>query len=324
VAGSPSAAVDVAHLTKTYRSRRRGDVRAVDDVSFTVAPGEIVGLLGPNGAGKTTTIKSIATLVRPSGGAISVCGVDAIASPRRAVRHVGAILEGNRNVYWRLSVKDNLEFFAEIQGTPARRVRGEIAALLERFDLADKRDTPARMLSKGMQQKLALACVFIKHTPLLLLDEPTLGLDVEASYELRNLIRELAVADGRTILLSTHDMAVVQDVCERVVIISSGRVVADDRVANLLQLFQARAYSFTLAGDLDASLSDAIVARFPSAKIKTGRGETLIETEFARAEDLYELIDLLRARGASLESIDRTDINFEEVFLRIVREARTP
>jgi ABC-2 type transport system ATP-binding protein len=319
-----AAIVSVEHLTKVYRSRRRGDVKAVDDISFSVAAGEILGLLGPNGAGKTTTIKQIATLVRPTSGGITVDGVDAVRSPLEAVRRVGAILEGNRNIYWRLSVKENLEFFAEIQGIMARSVRGEVDVLLERFNLASKRDTPARMLSKGMQQKLALACVFIKRTPVLLLDEPTLGLDVEASHELRGLIREMAATDGRTVLLSTHDMAVVEDVCERVVIISNGRVVADDRVEKLMQLFHARAYAFVVPGDLPDPLRDAIAARFPTARVTTDPDKTTIDVEFPDAESLYDMVDVLRNAGCTIDSIDRREPNFEQVFLDIVRGANRP
>jgi ABC-2 type transport system ATP-binding protein len=313
--------LEVEGLTKVYRSRRRGDTTAVDDVSFSVAPGEIVGLLGPNGAGKTTTIKCISTLVYPTRGSITIDGTDAVARPRRAVAKVAALLEGNRNVYWRLTTKDNLEFFAEIQGISSRAVRVLIDELIERFGLASKRNTPARMLSKGMQQKLALACAFIKGTPLLLLDEPTLGLDVEASYELRQAIREMATEHGRTVVLSSHDMAVVQEVCERVIIISGGHVVTDDKVSNLIQLFRARAYTFTVSGVLSAEQRSHLEATFPMCSVETDHTHTVVDVEFPDGAGFYSLMDILRSSEVVVEAIDRRDPNLEEIFLRIVKGA---
>ena len=311
------AAVDVEGLRKVYTSRRRGDTVAVDDVSFSLRPGEIVGLLGPNGAGKTTTIKCICTLVKPSVGRVHVHGVDAIAHRHRALDHVTAVLEGNRNVWWRLTPVENLELFAGLQGISIRRVRTTIDGLLERFDLGSKRDTPARMLSKGMQQKLALACAVVKGTPVLLLDEPTLGLDVEASHELRGLIRELASTE-RTILLSSHDMSVVQDLCQRVIIVNAGRVVTDDSVSNLLALFRARAYRFTLADPLPPAHRSELERAFPLASVDG----TTIDVELEDAGGFYTLVDALRGAAAVIESVDRRDPDLEEVFLRIVRTQR--
>src|SRR4029077_21249393 len=152
--------VSVEDLTKVYRSRRRGEVRAVDGVSFDVRPGEIVGLLGPNGAGKTTTIKCLCTLVTPTSGRIVVDGVDARERPRAAVQKLAAVLEGTRNIYWRLSARENLEFFAALQGISRSSISSLIDGLLERFRLTEQRNADARTLSRGMQQKLAVACAF--------------------------------------------------------------------------------------------------------------------------------------------------------------------
>ncbi|MDW8110619.1 MAG: ABC transporter ATP-binding protein, partial [Candidatus Bipolaricaulota bacterium] len=236
--------LQVKNLTKVYRSRRRGDIVAVDNVSFRVYKNEVVGLLGPNGAGKTTTIKSICTILRPTSGEIWVDGADAIRNPRAALEKVAAVLEGNRNIYWRLTVRDNLEFFAGLQGQSLRSVRSYIDELIEMFNLQEKVKEQARTLSRGMQQKLAVACALVKRTPILLLDEPTLGLDVETSYELRWILKRMAEQGQRTILLSSHDMNVVQDICERVIIINHGRIVVDDRIENLKRLFTASAYRF--------------------------------------------------------------------------------
>ncbi len=301
-----------------YRTRRERVV-AVDRVSFEVGAGEVVGLLGPNGAGKTTTIKSLCTLVRPTSGSITIGGDDVLRHPRRALKRIAAVLEGNRNIYWRLSPRENMEFFAGLQGLPTRRVRPRIEELLERFRLGAKADTSARKLSRGMQQKLAVACALIKQTDVLLLDEPTLGLDVETSYELRDALKGMAHNDGRTILLSTHDMNVVQDVCDRVVVIHEGKVVTDDKVANLLDVFRARAYRFVLEGRLDDEVCRHLNDSFDLLTLHHTNHRSEIEVEFLESTMLYRLMDVLRASGAVIESIDRQDPNLEEIFLSIVR-----
>jgi ABC-2 type transport system ATP-binding protein len=311
--------VSVEGLTKVYRSRRRGEVKAVEDVSFTVEPGEIVGLLGPNGAGKTTTIKCLCTLVTPTGGRMTVDGVDVGSRPRAATRKLAAVLEGNRNIYWRLTPVENLEFFAAMQGLRRRSVTALIDELIERFGLTEARNADARTLSRGMQQKLAVACAFVQQTPILLLDEPTLGLDVETSLELRVMLRAMAADAGRTILLSSHDMDVVQDVCERVIIINNGRIVTADRISNLLGLFSVRAYRFTLQGRLDEARHAMMRDAFEGIQINPDGHATTIDVELLDGARFYEIIDLLRQSGAVIESIDRKDPDLDEVFLRIVR-----
>jgi len=309
----------VENLVKIYRNRSQGEVKAVDQISFSVGRNEVVGLLGPNGAGKTTTIKCTASLIRPTSGKVFIEGIDALRHPRAALEKIAAVLEGNRNVYWRLTVRDNLEFFAGLQGIPLRRVRGYIDELIEMFDLKEKINTQARALSRGMQQKLAVACALVKQTPLLLLDEPTLGLDVETSYELRWVLKEMAECGERTILLSSHDMSVVQDICERVIIINQGRIVVDDQIANLKKLFQASAYRFEIEGHLDPQQEAKLKERFELVKISRTDHHTVIEADVLDGQKVYEIIDVLKENGARLESVGRQYPDLEEIFLRIVR-----
>ena len=273
--------------------------------------------LGANGAGKTTTIKVICGLILPTAGRVEVFG---IASHRRqALRHVAAVLEGSRNVYWRLSVEENLAFFAGLQGIPPRKARKRIRELIALLGLEEKRRTTANLLSQGMKQKLALACALVKGTELLLLDEPTLGLDVETSHELRGLIRELAREGGRTVLLSSHDMGVVEDTCERVVILAQGKVVTDDRIDRLLGLFRTRAYRIVLSGHLPPGAAAVLRSRFPLLKLHPGDHGTTLEVELAPGYDFYELLDHLRETGAAIEEISRAEPDLEEVFLKIVK-----
>jgi ABC-2 type transport system ATP-binding protein len=309
--------IAVEELGKVFHSRRRGDVVAVEAVSFQVQRGEIVGLLGANGAGKTTTLKCLCGIVLATSGSIEVDGYDVRADPGRAGAHVAAVLEGNRNLYWRMTVRENIEFFAGLQQIGLREVASCRDELVERFGLATKLKTPARMLSRGMQQKLALACALARQTPVLVLDEPTLGLDVETSHELRAHLRELA--SERTILLSSHDMHVVEDVCDRVVVLASGRVVADDRVTNLMALFRAQAYRFELEGTLRNEDQEAVSRRFPTATITADGPRTTLDVEFTDVDGFYDLVDRVRAAGCRVTSVERQEVDLEQVFLRLVR-----
>ena len=316
-------AVRVQGLRKVYRRststgllrRDSGEVVAVERVDLVVQPGEVVGLLGPNGAGKTTTIKCLATLVRPTAGVVEIDGVDAVAHPRQAVGRVSALLEGNRNVYWRLTVRENLAFFAGLQGISAKTARPYGDELLERFGLADRADTPARKLSRGMQQKVAVACAVARRASVLLLDEPTLGLDVETSLELRAMVTALARDEGTTVLLSSHDMGVVQSVADRVVVVAHGRVLADAPVATLLAVSDVATYRIGLHGPLPTTTRAALDDAFPGWRDEAAG----IAVEVVDAEALYRLTDLLRATSAPLAHLSREEPDLEQVFLSLVR-----
>jgi ABC-2 type transport system ATP-binding protein len=313
-------AIEVEGLVKAYKRGKAGEVLAVNDVSFSARRNEVIGLLGANGAGKTTVIKCLSTLIRPDTGSIRICGLDAIAKPRAVTAHIASVLEGNRNIYWRLTPVENLRFFAGLHGISRRKAQPRIDELLTLFDLDGKASTQGRMLSRGMQQKLALASALVKETDVLLLDEPTLGLDVETSHELRRYLRQLAHQTGRTVLLSSHDMSLVEAVCERVVVIHRGRVVTDDRVSNLLELFRATGYSFTIKGRLPSGLEEGLRREFPLFELHTSDHTSAVTVDLRKPSHLYELVDQFRNAGLEIEAIDRQDPNLEQIFLSIVQE----
>jgi ABC-2 type transport system ATP-binding protein len=313
--------VKVEALTKVFRSRQRAAVTAVQDVSFTIAEQETVGLLGANGAGKTTTIKCMSGLVRPTSGTVELDGLSVWGEPRKAASKVSVVLEGNRNLYWRMTARENIDFFAGLQGIKRRSGIAFRDELLERMGLTEKARTPARMLSRGMQQKLALACALARKTPVLLLDEPTLGLDVEISLELRSYLRNLA-REGHSILISSHDMNVVQAVCDRVVVLVDGRIVADETVSNLLGLFRAQAYSFVLRPDISMHQTERLQKRFPLLSIRKEASDTVVEVEFADETGLYDIVDIFRSDGTVVRSIDRKEPNLEEIFINLIKKAR--
>jgi ABC-2 type transport system ATP-binding protein len=297
----PVPALEVTGLAKTFTSRKKPPVHAVRNISFTVQQREVVGLLGPNGAGKTTSIKCILGLMIPSAGTVRVMGNDLGRDYRQLVRSACAVLEGSRNIYWRMTPRENLDF-------------------LRVFRLEEKRLSQVQELSSGMKQKVAVACALAPRTPLVFLDEPTVGLDVETSYELRETLKQLVKEEGRTIIVSSHDMAVIQDLCRRVIIIKQGSIIVDDQVENLLQLFRTRAYRFTLSNGHDACLEQAVAAKFPGANITRTAECTELEVILPKSEDLYRFVDLVRESGLFIAGINQKEPDLEEAFLQLVRE----
>lgn len=309
--------IEVKDLEKIYKKKKTKElVKAVDGVSFDVYRGEILGLLGPNGAGKTTTIKSICGLLKPNGGSVHINGFDSNKERLKAVNYITAVLEGNRNIYWRLTVRENMEYFAGNRGISKKAIQGKIEELLEFFNLKGKENELVSSLSRGMQQKLAIAIALLPDTEVILLDEPTLGLDVETSYEVRTLLKRIVKEQGKTIIISTHDMPIVQEICDRAVIINGGKVVADEKVEGLIKLFETRAYRFTVESNLTNQQIMAIENHFPIVDINHKEIDVTLEKE----DDLYLIMDILKSEQTKIEKIDRTTVDFEQVFMQLIKE----
>lgn len=313
--------LEIHSLRKTFAGKKQ-KVVAVDDVSFTVLPGEMVGLLGPNGAGKTTIIKSVLGIVEPDSGTISVKGYSPSRELRQLLSHTAAVLEGSRNIYWRLSVWENICFFAGIHGISVAAGKSYFEHLLTTFSLKEKRDSEVRHLSQGMKQKVAICCALAKQTSLVFLDEPTLGLDVETSYELRDALKDLVQNEQRTVVVSSHDMDVIQDICQRAIIVSGGRVIADERIIDLLALFESRTFKLVVAGAEHKELLAALTHILPHLTYSTNDRQLLLTANLPQASDLYALIDLLREHGAELETINQEAPDLEKVFVNLVRKER--
>lgn len=312
--------IEVKNLVKTYKKRRsKAYMTAVDDVSFTVNRGEILGLLGPNGAGKTTTIKMICGLLIPDSGTITINGK--LSQKRRldTLRDITAVLEGNRNLYWRLTVKENLEYFAGNRGLSRKSIQSKIEKLLQQFHLKDKEKELVNRLSRGMQQKLAIAVAMLADSDVILLDEPTLGLDVETGYEVREILKNIVATEQRTIIISSHDMSVIQDICDRTVIINHGQVVTNDKVENLMKLFSVRSYTVTLGGVLSDAQCQLMNDTFSHYTYTPDTIQSLLEIDLVKSEDIYTLFDILKMEQTPVESIERAAINFEQIFMRIVK-----
>lgn len=209
--------IEVSQLTKRY-----AHVAAVTDVTFCARSGEIVGLLGPNGAGKTSTLHSIVGIVTPDAGSVRVCGIDLIADPKHAKRHL-AFVADEPEFFEYLTVKEHLRFTGMLYG--GRDSADEISATLAKFDLGDKAEAYPAQLSRGMRQKLALACALSHNPSVLLLDEPLTGLDPAGMRQMKDIIIARA-RSGAAVILSSHMLSLVQELCTRLVILNHGRLVA--------------------------------------------------------------------------------------------------
>jgi len=310
----------VEDLRKTYGDGEDA-VTAVDGVSLDVGRGEVVGVLGPNGAGKTTTIKSILGLVVPSSGSVEIAGVDADTDPRGVYRHVGAMLEGARNTYWRLTVRENLSYFAALGGNDPDAARERQERLLDQFGLAEKADETVNDLSRGQKQKVSLAATLARGTDVVFLDEPTLGLDVEASLELRRELRRLVEEDDITVVLSSHDMDVVEDVCDRVVILSDGRVIADDAVEELVGVFETQAYRVVVDGQLPGDLRSRLVADYHLENVEVLADRTRFDVTLGDDDGLHAVLGVLDDAGYDLLDVGGLEPDLEDVFLDITGRA---
>ena len=298
--------LEADHLRKSYRYQGKA-IEAVRDVSITIAAKEVLAFLGSNGAGKTTTIKMIAGLILPDDGWVRIADRD----PHRdsqALRMLGAVLEGNRNLYWRLTPEENLEYFGVLRGLSRRVARQRGQELLERFDLLQKRRTTVQTLSRGMQQKLAIAVALVHQPQLLLLDEPTLGLDVEATESVKSLVREIASA-GCAILLTTHQLDIAEELSNRVAIIHRGEIIAEEPTDKLIRQFSGTAYTLEMESALDSKRSSIIEALGAVVEAEKIIG--------VRPETLYQVFDVLKP--LPIVRVEKDQANLTEIFLKLVR-----
>jgi daunorubicin resistance ABC transporter ATP-binding subunit len=248
---SSDPAVLVEGLTKRF-----GSVTALDGIDFTVPSGSVFGLLGPNGAGKTTAIRILVTILRPDGGRAEVLGIDVVRDPV-AVRYRIGLAGQYAAVDANLTGQENLRLIGRLAQMPSRQARARAAELLERFALAEAADRPVRTYSGGMRRRLDVAAALMSRPPVLFLDEPTTGLDLQSRGELWQMIREL-VAEGTTVLLTTQYLEEADRLAERIAVVDHGRVIANDTPA-------------------------ALKSRLGSTVIEMGMGD---ETRATRAQDL--------------------------------------
>lgn len=303
-----------------WRRARPEMLLAVDGVSLQVPAGEFFGLLGPNGAGKTTTVRMICTLLEPTAGAARIFGYDVVRQANEVRRRIGGLLAGERSLYWKLSGRENLDYFAALYRIPGRQARGRIDEVLGQVGLLDRADEYVERYSHGMRQRLMLARALLPHPPLLVLDEPTIGLDPQAARNFRDLLRALH-ASGTTILLTTHYMEEADQLCERIGIIDYGKIIALDSPARLKRTLEERkVVEIEVTGGNGAAVERLRalpgVTQVLYELTPEGVSRYHVHSKDPRAV-LGAVVDLVGRDGARLEHIRVVEPTLEDVFIAL-------
>jgi ABC-2 type transport system ATP-binding protein len=276
-------------------------------------------VLGPNGAGKTTTMKMLATLLEPTSGSARVLGLDVVTQARDVRRRMGAVLSDGRSLYWKLTARENLEYFAALYHVPPREQPRRIAGVLAGVKLDDRADDYVERYSTGMRQRLVLARALLPDPELLLLDEPTVGLDPQAARDLRDRVRDLK-AQGRTVLLTTHYMEEADQLCDRIAIVDHGRIVALDKPAGLKRTVGA---TDVVRLEVAAPHGDARLERAGRVTHSEHRDGALAVTVHARsARDFVPAaFDAAQAEGVAIRHVEVVPVTLEDVFISLTGRA---
>lgn len=308
--------IKVSHLTKRYAG-----VVAVDDLSFDVEPGEVVGFLGPNGAGKSTTMRILAGFIPPTGGEVRVAGFSVTAQSIEVRRRIGYLPE-HCPLYPELRVREYLRYRAGLKGVPARRVRARVDAVCDQCGLADAGHRIIGQLSKGFRQRVGLADALVHEPELLILDEPTIGLDPIQIRQVRELIRHLA--ERHTVLISTHILPEVEMTCRRVLIINNGRLMASDSTGNLRRLMARRGRVLAQLRADEAGLRAAFAALSgdpPAVRaLEDGWAEVAFDDTARDGDTRVEVSRIAAERGWPLRDLRREESSLEDIFVSLTTE----
>ena len=306
----------VKHLTKQY-----GRTTAVDDISFRIKKGEVVGFLGPNGAGKTTTMNMITGYLSSTSGSVKVCGHDILDEPMEVKKRIGYLPE-QPPIYLDMTVEEYLRFVCRLKKC-ALDEDEHIDELCEMVKLTDVRERLIKNLSKGYRQRVGIAQALVGNPPVLILDEPTVGLDPSQIVEIRSLIKKLG--KRHTIILSTHILSEVQIVCDRVIVINQGKIAADSTTAKLSEsLSGGGRLLVTLSGKTSHSAKKELSAINGVRKVsqtgeKSGRCDYVID--FAAGRDVRkDIFDTAVKNGWTLLEMKESELSLEEIFLRLTGE----
>jgi ABC-2 type transport system ATP-binding protein len=321
-------AIQTEALGRVYKIRGnkqekeiRKELVALKDVSLEVKQGELFGLLGPNGAGKTTLIKILTTLLAPTSGWAKVAGIDVAQAPRQVRPQINMVSGGESSGYGLLTVRENLWMFSQFYGVPSKEAYRRIDAALEQIGLADRAHTKSSDLSTGLRQKMNIVRGFITDPRVLFLDEPTLGLDVGASRDVRRIIREWLGADpGRSMLLTTHYMAEADELCDRVAIINRGQVLTCDTPEALKHRLQHDALFEITTSPLNGLPVSALEKLDGVRKVTHSPADNSATLKFILNEDaaLAGVINTLTTASVKIQNFSKHEPTLEDVFVDLV------
>jgi ABC-2 type transport system ATP-binding protein len=302
---------------RTLLSREYREVQAVDDVSFQIRTGELVGFIGPNGAGKSTTIKMLTGILVPSGGRIDVAGLVPHRQRKDLARRIGVVFGQRTQLWWDLPLIESIELLRFIYRVPEKRFRQNLAAFRELLDLDPFLNTPVRQLSLGQRMRGDLAAALLHDPEIVYLDEPTIGLDVVAKHRIRGFLRRINQERGVTVLLTTHDVADLEQLCSRLLIIDQGRLLYDGSLDEIRERFGGER---TLVVDLaDGSLADTTALEVAGASEVRADGPRRWLRFSRRALTAPDLIAAVAARYP-VQDLAIEEPSIEEIIRHIYEE----
>jgi ABC-2 type transport system ATP-binding protein len=302
--------IRLENVAKNY-----GRIKALKNISFCVSEGEIVGCIGPNGSGKTTTIKAITGLCRVRSGAITVLGVNALTQYEKVGKKIGVVFE-NHGLYAELTVWENLEFYARLAGGPANLRRQEIEKGLELSGLGDRSRSPARTLSKGMARRLAIARALLIRPQILILDEPLDGIDVASRISIADLLKTWVEEPAHCILLTSHNMPEVEQLCNKVTIVRQGEVLASGPMEALRNGSGKDVFEITLARESERPLAERILNDCQEIQSLTGAGVRLLVV--VDRKEVAHIAARLHENGVAFEEIHRIRESLSDIYLKVV------
>jgi ABC-2 type transport system ATP-binding protein len=304
-------AVEANEIRRVFTPRKREPVTALDSISLTIPVGEVHGLLGPKGAGKTTLVKILSTVLLPTGGSARVLGHDVVEEAAAVRPQIGIVFGGERGLYWRLTGRQNLEYWGALYKLSRSEIKRRSAQLIERVGLSERADERVETYSRGMKQRLHLARGLIGDAKVLFLDEPTTGMDPLAAREFRALIAELR-GEGRTILLATHDMAEAEALCDRVTLIDRGVILATESPRTLGRVI-SRFQRIDVEGVDDGLL--ARIAALPGVS-SVAPADVGVRIEVAEEGVTSDVLKLLVDSGVT--SVRTSLPSLEEVYVQLI------
>ncbi len=325
--------IEVRSLSKTFTVKEGAvfrksskTVTALEEVSFTVKKGEIFGLLGPNGAGKTTTIKTICTLIQPSSGEVYVNGHDVVKDPQKARQDLGVMLTGDRTLYWKLTGRENLEYFAALYHMDRAKAKERIQNLLKLVGLEERQDTMVENYSTGMRMRLSFVKGILHEPPVFLLDEPTMSLDPQSARLIRDIIRDLR-RDGHAILLTTHYMEEADQLSDRVAVIDHGKIIAMAPPRELKESVMKSEVIEIEAQNIDPQIVEKLkgianISEVVSSIEDASSLKGLIKVHSTDGKNaIPEMLGVLVKGGVEVSNVKIATPTLEDVFIRLTGRA---
>ncbi|ABL78534.1 ABC transporter ATP-binding protein [Thermofilum pendens] len=323
--------VEARDLRKTYVSRKRRGlfrveetrVEALKGVSLTAVKGEVLGILGPNGAGKSTLVKILATLLLPDSGYARIMGFDVVSERDEVRKLIGVSLSVEKGFFYKLTGRENLKYFGMLYGLDGKALEERVNEVLRDVGLQPYADKLYEEMSLGMKARLSIARALLTDPPVLILDEPTLGLDPVSARRIRSLLTSLAHSKGKTVLVTTHNMFEAEIICDRVAIISEGRILAVDSVDSLKKRVADSVFLEIRIAGLAGLQVQNVLRNVPGVEVRTahrkGLGDkVVVSVPVAHAEEAFErVLHELRSAGLKVRSISIVEPSLEDVFIKL-------